>query len=141
MCDRRSSGGFEVTSSAGDEKTEPHRSDSGGFEVSSSAVSESKAELEVQSHKSDTNESKPLEEQLTEKEGTSSGADKMEEGSCSEAEASSVDMASNTPSDSDESKSDIDTDVNPDQRTKVTDAESRTVQHGNSRSTVDGRSS
>ena len=127
VCDRRSSGGFEVTSSAGDEnRTEPHRSDSGGFEVSSSAVSESKAEPEVQSQKSDTNESKPLEEQLTEKEGTSLDADKTEEGSCSEAEASSVDMVSNAPSDSDDNKSDIDTDVNPEQRTKVADAESRT---------------
>ena len=126
VCDRRSSGGFEVTSSAGDEtKAEPHRSDSGGFEVSSSAVTENK-ELEVQSQKSDNNESKPLEEQLTEKEDASFGADKMDEGSCSEAEASSVDMVSNTPGDSDDNKSDIDTDVNPEQRTTVADAESRT---------------
>ena len=118
MCDRRSSGGFEVTSSAGDEtKTEPHRSDSGGFEVSSSASTENKAEPEVQSQKSDTNESKPL-EQSTEEEGTSSVTDKMEEGSCNEAEASSVDMVSNAPSDNDDNKSDTDTDVNPERRTE-----------------------
>ncbi len=39
VCDRRSSGGFEVTSSASDEtKTEPQRTNSGGFEVTSTAM-------------------------------------------------------------------------------------------------------
>ena len=128
VCDRRSSGGFEITSSATEEdKPEPHRSNSGDSEVTSSAVEECKREpngsneTTVHSHQSVESENKTLEEQSATKEKKKVlDQNNMGENSfkdSSEAENSVVKMISNASSDSEDNNSDIDTEVTRSEKT------------------------